>query len=659
MKWHNPFFVVVLALSIAHGQERAKYVTPDTIVRPERLDLDEADPHPAFRPGDADALRQIEYLQVHPFNLNTVSFEELQSIPAISDDDARAVIDHRRRIRRFTSVTQLAQIPGPGMQIFHRLAPFVVAMPDPVVRGPVVETRTRITTAGRSDRREAQYAFRQNLSARISENTSLGILFDKTEGQRMALGNATGFLELTGLPWSAHIILGDYVVCGGQGLVFWRNRYSSKEGPPSALQKHSQGDILPSRSVSDASLRGAAATISIPSRAPIALSLVVSRRDLMARIAAFDESDGLSSDEVRAAAAALTPGARLVERLFGARLSWSPDECLMAGLSCYRSAFEEPTLEPTVAEHLRSGASVGGIDFNVNAGRAKLLGEMALSDRNATAILLGCVIDASRAGSISAAWRKYSPGFFNPHAGGFGENGLTRNETGFYVSCDLQLGHAARFTGYLDQFSYPDGTGDEVLPQGGKDLSGRLTIEESERVRVSLKLTREIRDETITSSAAPGRLLPSIAVRSSLRGSVTVAIRVSSHLLLTTRVDDLQTERSGVTGVGKGQLLTQQVSWHGNTALEVSAKIVMFGIDGKSPSLYVTESDLPGSFSHTVFTGFGTRWFLTAQWHPAIWISANLRWSLKESRQLKAGASPGTRETIMSNGFGMQLDCRL
>jgi competence protein ComEA len=60
-----------------------------------------------------------------PLDLNTADEVALDALPGIGPATARAIVDHRREIGRFTSVDQLLDVRGIGAAKLEQLRPLV------------------------------------------------------------------------------------------------------------------------------------------------------------------------------------------------------------------------------------------------------------------------------------------------------------------------------------------------------------------------------------------------------------------------------------------------------------------------------------------------------------------------------------------------------
>ncbi len=59
-------------------------------------------------------------------NLNTATMEQLDELPGIGASKAKAIIDYRQTIGKFTSLEQLLEVKGIGDKMLAKLTPFIV-----------------------------------------------------------------------------------------------------------------------------------------------------------------------------------------------------------------------------------------------------------------------------------------------------------------------------------------------------------------------------------------------------------------------------------------------------------------------------------------------------------------------------------------------------
>jgi competence protein ComEA len=98
----------------AAGGFRASAVPPGLnlarlLVDGERLDTAAAEPAPA--PGPAAGTAGAP---AGPLDLNTATLEQLDALPGVGPVMAQRILDHRAQHGRFSSLEELAEVPGIG-----------------------------------------------------------------------------------------------------------------------------------------------------------------------------------------------------------------------------------------------------------------------------------------------------------------------------------------------------------------------------------------------------------------------------------------------------------------------------------------------------------------------------------------------------------------
>ena len=68
----------------------------------------------ADKPATKPAATAAEAAEAGKINLNTASADELASLKGIGEKKAQAIVDHREKQGKFTSVDQLADVSGIG-----------------------------------------------------------------------------------------------------------------------------------------------------------------------------------------------------------------------------------------------------------------------------------------------------------------------------------------------------------------------------------------------------------------------------------------------------------------------------------------------------------------------------------------------------------------
>lgn len=374
-----------------------------------------------------------------------------------------------------------------------------------------------------------------------------------------------------------------------------------------------------------------------------ALSLFASRRSFSAATAILTEevdqeqpgSDGSGFEISREP---------VVERLAGLRFTVSPVEGILAGCTYYRAEFDRTLYVKSIDGPTRSWAEVAGIDALGGVGPLHLFSEVATSFPGHVALLVGGLVTVSGSTTVAFTWRDYSPGFFNPHAGGMGENGLTRNERGFTAAWEIHVSPSFVLRGLLGQYRFPSGTADNPLSRGGSELAVGARAVLREGAVLSLRVSREVREEPGLLSELEGRMTPAIFERASVHARLSGSIRIHPALELDAHVEGIALRREQRSG--EGGLFCQQVTWHAGHGLQVTARMSIFEKDARIPPLYQLESDLPGVSSSVPISGSGRRWYVLLRWIPRSWIRISVKHSVTESDVASERPTGPPRKTV-------------
>lgn len=70
--------------------------------------------------GDIPAIDQDEQ-KAGKYNLNTVTLEQLMTVPNIGETKAKAILELREKLGKFTSVSQLKSVKGIGSKTYEKL----------------------------------------------------------------------------------------------------------------------------------------------------------------------------------------------------------------------------------------------------------------------------------------------------------------------------------------------------------------------------------------------------------------------------------------------------------------------------------------------------------------------------------------------------------
>ena len=669
--------VSIMALgfvSALYGGERPVWVhsepgdtlTPGTIEDiPRAEDLFD---HIETEPDDIELMDRLLWLEQHPYDLNTVSREELESIPGVTPEEARVVVGFRKSVKRFTSVDQLMLIEGIGETLYRKISSYVIVYDPDVVRSSTATLRTRATRDLQPRRGYSEGKFlgsslkTYNRFSMTSSSFEAGALFEKDAGERTADGFATGYARVRNVSIISDAIVGDFNVEAGQGLVLWRSSAFGKGSEAVSIARKSPLGAQPYRSTDEFHFfRGAAVSSSIPiGISNLQVTAFISRKSLSGTPSGSDTLSSLYEDGYFRTETELAKKNALIERAVGAIARFNYSYNFALGASVYQSTFDKEVVAKNPSSFSGRKTRVFGIDASGQFGKLSLYGELARTGDNAAAGLMGAILGLNPHGSIALVYRDYGSEFRNLHGNGFGERSETNNEQGMYVGLEVPLTKKLKLSGYFDQFKFPMRTFSSPLPLSGHELLVQVEANVIRKVDLTGRFSSKTTATDETSSDAFGHNVKATVDRDQQKARFTGTFNLSSSIRLKGRIEATRVAYSGIKKKESGILLYQEVQSKLADNLKLEIRLIFFDTDSYDSRLYEYENDLRGVFSNPALYGKGRRWYALISYK----VANVLHLSAKYSETLKEGVksiSSGLTEIIgdLDNRVSLQLELSL
>jgi len=653
-----PALLFLAALWSSDGVSRdSLFSRPDSLL--EELTGEEGEPPPE------EVLDNLEWIREHPYDLNEVSEAELEALPGITAVMAAAVVRSRAVNGGFRSVNELRNLGG---ELFRRLRPYVRVLSAgggaPGPGPPVLRLRMRGERVWSRPEDPTSRLFRGSpwktygrLSLRPIQNLEAGILFEKDAGEPLGYAFRSGYLALTDLGPVKNVVLGDFVVEAGQGILLWRESGPGRGTDPVAFAKRSALGPQPYRYSGEvAFFRGIALTLGCGvAWGSLRGSLFYSRRSLPGRVDAAGEFSGYHTTGLFRTGTEQGRLGAIDETVLGARLACDLPGRNSFGVSCYRSVFSRPFARSGLKSFSGSEAVVAGMDGRLAAGPAVLFGEVALSRPRGEAILAGAVLSLSKGSSLGIAIRHYSPSFVDLHSNGFGETGSTRNEQGAYLGWRLKLNNWFSLSGSFDSFMTLWRSSRYPLPRRGYEALIRAEMRLTRRSGLVIQWRCRQSEQKETAFDPFGREVLGIAERVQQNLRISLSREPGAVARFRTRVELIEVRWRRIPRRERGILLYQDIRWKLREWMEVSCRLLFHETDSFDSRLYAFERDLVGVLGLPPLYGRGIRWYLF------------LRFSIADGVTLAAKYSDARREPIRSVGeheertgrrFSLQIDMR-
>ncbi len=582
-------------------------------VSTETTDLFDVVERYAAEESGQDLYEDLRWLVEHPLDVNSATLEDLLRIPGIMPSDAQRVLRLRRRVGKLTSLDQIRRMGGGGRGLYLLLAPFVR-----IGTTQHFPLRTRSRWSWKWGRRAEEAhnpslgpASREHhrLDVPLWEGVSCGLHMARDAGERYAHAFVSGYLRTRGLLTFDDLILGDYTVSTGLGLVL------SAAGPGFGAVAPAGGKSIETRiepfhgSTECNVLRGIAASkrlrfrsgtvqlLGLFSRTPLSASL-----DGTGEILTIDTESAFTEEADLVRRNAVSETTTALRGVLSLRDGLSMGTTVLyAELSRKHSgqgAFPKPHSFLTVS--LDGAFDRGPLSLSTEWAWTK--GGLALSGR--------CHMTLTEQTSVACTFWSYGAGYWSSKAGGIGAASETRNDRGIHFSWSGRIGDLATLTGFLQHHHRPWRTYFDPVPPSGMDFAVGVSVRVGAGVTLEARVAsgrNEQADSYVTSGGMPGVRMVSVT-RNRLRCGVDVSL--GSAAGIRSRVDWCTLLAPGVHGGEKGWMLLQEarIVWPG--VIRVYARAALYQTDSYASRLYAQERDVEGVYSNPPYYGTGFRWYL-------------------------------------------------
>ncbi|MEY3367530.1 MAG: hypothetical protein RI973_685 [Bacteroidota bacterium] len=456
-------------------------------------------------------------------NLNEAGLEELEKIPVLDKTAAAALMQYLQQAGFLESIYELQAVPGLDSHLIDKLLPFVSVSPVRTAYNkfnqPVTEQKSRMFLRWRRSLEEVDASPGAPISALGSPHHLLlryrftqpgklaaGFTAEKDAGEEFLRGsNRKGFDFYSGY-WQIerpkrslrNIILGDFLVSMGQGLVVYQGFGSGKNAQSVAIKRLAT-NLKPHGSVQEAAFfRGAALDFRLTSSWNVLLFASSRKRD--ANLITTEDSDrpvhasslqyaGLhrTASEIQDRGALRKHSAGISARFRGRLLQFGINQ-LYEKLSLPLYPADLPHNQ--FAFRGKSLLNVS-VDYALALRNFHFFGEAACSMPGKVALLNGLIISIDRKTDLVLLHRYYSRQYLSLNSNVFGESAKSSNERGLYLGLQAQISRKFQINLFFDTYRHDWIRFGENAPTAGFEWLVRCTY----RVKRKMELYFQVRQE--------------------------------------------------------------------------------------------------------------------------------------------------------------------
>lgn len=564
------------------------------------------------------------------------------NVPVLTDNEVKIIWSYIINNRPILSIYEFQSIPGIDIEKLKKLSGFLQVSKNINNNGSLIQRilreennflllryRRKLELADdykstdnekRFDGSPDQLYLRYKVSK--PKDFSLGITLEKDAGERfhwkpsknnyLADFISYHFMTENKGPFRK-LLIGDYVLQFGQGLVLGGGLNFGKGAEPVLIAKKVQLGIRPYTSSTESGFfRGTANTMSI-NRFDITSFLSIQKRD-----GNLKTDSSLNSGPFISSIQSSGLHRNNTERLkrhnfkeisFGGNITYRDSHNnFKLGISAIHTKYTYPIIKRKIPHNLYEfngkqnhtiGFSAEYLFRNIN-----LFSETAISASRGIGFITGFISSLSKGTDIAFSIRNFQPSFHSFYSSGFGENSRNINEQGIYLGLKSHPLSKITVAAYFDRFRFPWLKFRVNSPSSGFEYMVRADYSLKRKSRIYLQYKAETKE---TNQTLVGDNLKFIAQQNTKKLIFNLEHSPTKNIKLKTRIQSSWFSKGNE--ITKGFLMAQDLELK-YQKISVGGRITLFDTDDFNNRQYIYEKNVLYSFSIPFYQGRGTRFYL-------------------------------------------------
>ena len=595
-------------------------------------------------PDDIEQLfDDLSYLSEHPFNLQTVTKQDLERLPFLTDIQIENLLYYIYKYSPLVDSYELKNVEGLDFQTIAYLLPFVYAGEADKNSGDI-QAKTGNRYANQELLLRSDYTFQKKAGyEKVSEeersanlnkyylgepyylsfrygyqykNIQLGITAEKDAGEAFWNKRYKGFdyyavnlnIKNSGIVEDLH--LGDYRLSFGQGLVMNTNFFMGKTSDVKNINLNNRGIKRHTSTNENSYFRGVAGTISYSN---IQFYLFYSNRDQDANadsslIYSF-KTDGyhrVPNDILKKQTVSIDMG--------GAHIQWRNHSFRIGFTGVYYS-FDGKELNPTPQlynlfylkgkNHFNSG-----VNYEYRDRKFSFQGETALDASGKWATINNLLINPVSTIDWIFSYRNYARDYNAFYGKAFGESSAVQNETGLYTGIRFYPFRKWELSAYIDCFQFPWMKYGVNSPSSGTDGLIQLVYKHNSQIQMNVRFKyKEKYQNQIQEDARETEVIP----YEQNRWRYQLDYRNEKGFGMKTQTD--YNVFTNASQSSSGWSLTQSVSFSKpQTKFQWDGALAYFHAGDWNNRISIYEKNILYAFSFPSYYGEGLRFYSVVKW---------------------------------------------
>lgn len=588
----------------------------------------------------SDIAERLNYYRKHPIDLNNATKDQLQELIFLSPIQINEILSHSLENGPFINVYELQSIRSLDIESVNLLINFVkVTLPtsfqdmtfkklvqkadhDLMVRiGKILERQAGFSTLANSKEANYQgsawrvltryrYNFSNSLAASLNMEKDAGEQFfdsSKNKGFDFYSGN----ISIRGSGVVKKLLIGDYALQFGQGLVMWSGSGFGKGSGISTIAKQDFG-LKPYSSVNESMfLRGASGTFKFRK---LFFTPFFSKKNLDASTTdQGKEISTISFSGLHRTKSEIENKSRLSSTIYGAHIQFNSKR-LNIGFTSYQTQFSLPfSIGKSLYEQydFRGNLLTNlGINYDYNYKNTYFFGEMAHSKNGGSAFINGIMSSLSPRVSLVLMHRRYAKNYHSFFNQSVSEASNPVNESGFYSALSLKFDSKWDLFTYSDFFRFPWLKFRVNAPSSGYEIFAQINYKMNKKLNLNTRFKQQVREENSEGIITHSGL--ETVDKQNYR--IEISYGINDRFSFRNRVEMVRYQK-GNSKFELGFLNYQDIIYKPmSSRLSGNVRFGIFDTESFNSRIYAYENDVLYAYSVPAYQGKGVRFYVNARY---------------------------------------------
>ena len=639
-------FLFIVEPHIAYAQDG------DTDIIEKILDILSRDP--IDDQDYSDVAERLTYYRKHPIDLNKATKEQLKELIFLSPIQINEILNHSLENGPFINVFELQSIKSLDVESISLLLYFVkVTLPVPlqdmtfkklvqkadhdlmIRMGQILEGQAGFSKLANTKEANYQgsasrvltryrYNYSNTLAASLNMEKDAGEYFFGS-GKNKGFDFYSGNISFRGNGIVKKLLVGDYALQFGQGLVMWSGSSFGKGAGISTIAKQDFG-LKPYSSVNESMfLRGTSGTFKYKK---ISFTPFISKKNLDASLT--DEGKEISTISISGlhrTKSELDNKSRLSSTIYGAHIQLN-SKSLTIGFTSYQTRFSLPFgIGKSLYEQydfVGNSLTNLGLHYDYNYKNTYFFGEMAHSKNGGSASINGIISSLSPKVSLVLMHRRYTKNYHSFFSQAISESSNTVNESGFYSALSLKFDSKWDLFTYSDFFRFPWLKFRVNAPSSGYEIFAQINYRMDKKLKLSSRFKQQVREENPEGIIAGSGL--ETVDKQNYR--IEISYSINDRFSLRNRVEMVRYQKGG-SKYELGFLNYQDIIYKPlSSKISGNIRFGIFDTESFNSRIYAYENDVLYSYSVPAYQGKGIRFYFNARYTLIRDFDLWLRYSL-------------------------------